>query len=120
MVADRGPPMVERPVRWCPVTAISVLSTEYLRYVITTTVGGVHYNPTSDHVQFAFPAQGQAPATWVDGSWETLTAPTEYVARCLIGPSGAVTLTAGTWDVWIKITDSPEIPVRYADTINIT
>lgn len=70
---------------------------------------GLPYNPTSKTVQLAFPVSGQAPATWVDGTWETT--PSQYLARALVGPGGAIQLDPGTYDVYVKITDDPEIPV---------
>ena len=91
---------------------IYALSTEYVRLQVAATVGGSTYNPTADTVQFAFPTSGVQPTTWYSGSWETING--LYYARCLVGPTGGVTtLTAGTtYDVWVKITDSPEVPVR--------
>ena len=102
-------------------TAISALSTEYLRFPVAATVNGATVNPTGDTVQFAFPAAASAPVTWFAGSWETTAAGT-YVARVLVGPTGGViTLTAGSYyDVYIKITDSPETPVRNLGTLLAT
>ena len=96
----------------------NALTTEYLRFPVSAVVNGAVRNPTSDTVQFAFPATGVAPTVWFSGSWETTTAGT-YIARVLVGPaSGVVTLVAGTdYDVWVKITDSPEVPVRKLITI---
>lgn len=76
------------------------------------------YNPTSDSVVFAFTAPGTKPTgstTWYAGSWEIANG--NYLARCLVGPTGTVTLAAGTYSVWVKITDSPEIPVLEVDTL---
>ncbi len=98
---------------------ISVLSTEYVRYGITSYLNGAPYNPTSDPVWFAFTAPGVDPTVWLVGSWETLTYPTVYVARCLIGPAGTWVSSKGIWDVWIKVQDSPEAPVKPVDTITI-
>ncbi len=42
------------------------------------------------------------PVTKKPGWWETL-----------VGPGNTV-LAAGTWTVWVKVTDSPEIPVLQA------
>ena len=96
---------------------ISALSTEYLRFKVYATVLDAPYNPTSDTVQFAFPASGN-PVTWYAGSWETIG--DQYVARVLVGPTGGVvTLTAGTYSVFMKITDSPEVPVRNLGTLTV-
>ena len=98
-------------------STISVLSTEYLRYTVQATIAGTPYNPSGDTVAFAFPLTGMSPSTWYTGSWEQVGV--TYVARILIGPSGQ-TLSTGSYDVWIKITDSPEIPVRKVDTLTVS
>lgn len=103
----------------------SALSTEYLRYTVKAKLLGVDYNPTADSVQFAFPAAGVAPVTgdWKAGSWETLPTQlngTYYVAKCLVGPTGGViALPAGDYNVYLKITDAPEVPVRLVDTLTV-
>ena len=99
--------------------SISSLATEYVRYQITATIGGAAYTPTADTAQFAFVTSGN-PVTWYAGSWETIGG--QYFARVLVGPGvgGVVTLTAGTWNVWCKITDNPEIPVRLVGTLTVT
>lgn len=92
--------------------ALSTAATEYLRYNVTATAAGVAKNPTTDTVQFAFTASSQSPpVTYFAGSWETANG--AYFAICLVGPAGGVTtLAVGTWTVWIKVTDTPEVPVR--------
>jgi hypothetical protein len=96
-----------------PVTQ-SVLSTQYIQIQITAMASSGIYDPTGDVVQFAFTPVGfpsQQPVTWYAGSWETDPGPV-YWAQCLIGPgSGGVVLAAGLWEVWVKVTDDPEIPV---------
>ena len=93
----------------------SALSLQYVQAAVTATVAGAAYNPTADTVQFAFTANGVQPGTsdWKTGSWDgTNPRPNgSYVAQCLVGPGGAIALTTGTYTVWIKVTDSPEIPV---------
>ena len=100
---------------------VPALSLEYIRVRISAQKNGVVINPTSDAVQMSFPAQGAAPSAWNVGSWETATVngSTEYYARCLVGPGGTVTLTAGKYDIWVKITDSPEIPVIFGGRLVI-
>jgi len=99
---------------------ISSLSTQLVQVPIQATYEGAPYNPTSDVVQFAF-VQGPAyPATWFTGSWQT-TVQGNYLAQCLIGPSGGVTvLTPATYYVWVQITDNPEVPVLTAGSLRIT
>lgn len=108
---------------------VDALSTVYLKTQITAFSGGQLVNPTGDVVQFAFsllPANpsGQPvshypdPATWETGSWETVsvTAPSLYFARILIGPEGTVNLATGVtlpavFYVRCQIQDNPETPV---------
>lgn len=104
--------------------AISHLGTEYVLIPIAATKAGAAYNPTADIVQFAFmPNQVQQPQTadWVNGSWETVSTNIlyPYNAKCLIGPSGATALTTGNYVIYLKITDSPEIPVLISGQLTI-
>lgn len=91
----------------------SALSTDYLQVqIIVKSPAG--YDPTSDQVQFAFTTAALPnvePAAWTTGSWATFPGPA-YWAQCLVGPAnGGVILAQGTWLVWVKITDSPTVPV---------
>jgi hypothetical protein len=100
----------------------SVLSTVYFKSQVTATVNGVYpYNPTSDVVEAAFVAPGTNPAApdWRLGSWETKG--TSYFARALVGPGpGAVIdLPAGTYRMWVRVTDNPEIPVLEAGNVRV-
>ena len=95
---------------------LSHLSTEYVLVPLQVTKAGVPYNPTSDTLQFAFmPNSVQVPVTadWVAGVWESV--PTNiiypYNAKCLVGPTGTTVLTLGTYVMYLKITDNPEVPV---------
>jgi len=93
------------------------LSTEFVRVAIGAVEDGVILDPTVDSLQMAFPLTGVKPIAgdWKSATWETdtSTTPVTYYARALVGPTGVVTLTAGTlYDVYVKITDSPEIVVR--------
>lgn len=101
----------------------SVLSLEYVRVPIAAKEAGVAIVPTADVVRMAFTAADVDPVTldWQVSAWEsdTSTIPTTYLARCLVGPAGTITLTVGVYDVWVKITDSPEIPARRAGTLEI-
>jgi hypothetical protein len=95
---------------------ISHLSTEYVLIPLQVTKAGVPYNPTSDTLQFAFmPNSVQVPVTadWVSGVWETVSTNIiyPYNAKCLVGPTGSTALTLGTYVIYLKITDSPEVPV---------
>lgn len=104
--------------------SIPALSTEYIRVQVSAVKSGVAADPTADGVQFSFPSEGTDPVTWYVGSWETVTSAlgvSTYYARCLVGPSGGVVnLVTGKYDIWVKVTDSPEIPVLNAGTLVVT
>lgn len=91
---------------------ISSLSRQYVKVPVAAKLAGAVVNPTADVVTMAFPVHGSDPATWLAATWETdaTSTPATYLARCNVGPGGTVTLAAGTYDVWVKVTDSPEIP----------
>lgn len=84
---------------------ISSLSTEYVTIDVTATRAGVTLDLSADPVAWAFVDPGLPPVTWVTGDWAA------GKARVLVGPAAAV-LPKGTRDVWLRITDSPEIPIR--------
>lgn len=100
---------------------LSVLDLEYVYVPVSVKKSGSYINPTSDTVTMAFTAGGVDPVggDWKSASWETdsTTTPPTYSARCLVGPGGSFTPTAGTYEVWVKVTDSPEIPVLRSGTV---
>ena len=104
---------------------ISQLSTEYVVIPVQATKSGAAYNPTGDTVQFAFmptPTALPGVSDWVAGSWDTDTSNViyPYSAKCLVGPSGVITLGTGTYVIYLKITDNPEIPVLVGGQLQIT
>jgi hypothetical protein len=98
-------------------------SLEYVQVPVHAESSGAQINPTTDAVHMAFLPGSQAPEAgdWKSGSWDTdaTTTPTTYRAQCLVGPSGTVTLTRGTYAVWVKITDSPEVPMRPVGSLKV-
>lgn len=88
--------------------------------VVVTALGG---NPTTDVVAIAFTAPGADPQTtdWKTASWNTGVNPgvNQYLAQCLVGPGGTVQLTVGTYAIWVRVTDNPEIPALPAGTLQI-
>lgn len=103
--------------------SVSALSLQYIQAQVQATVHNAPYNPTSDAVQFAFsPVEGQ-PSMWLAGSWDSMSAvpgTSTYVAQVLVGPGGGVTtLTAGTYMMWIKVSDVPEIPVLQVGQLTV-
>lgn len=102
----------------------SHLSTEYVLIPVAATKNGAAYNPTGDAVQFAFmPTSTQVPGVsdWVSGAWDTTSGNPiyPYNAKCLVGPGGIINLTQGTYVIYVKITDSPEIPVMVGGQLQI-
>lgn len=106
-----------------------IISAQSKQYVIVEVEGqddnGV-INPTGLAVAFAFLPQDTVPTgatTWYAGSWFTVTQTgldPIYKARVLIGPGGGVvTLTEGSWDVYVRVTHPTEVPIEKADTIYI-
>lgn len=107
-----------------PQYSISSLSTVYFSIPVAATGNnGLPVNPTADPVYFAFKAVGVDPASgdWDTGSWDTYLPPaSKYVAKILIGPGASVNPGAGTWIAWLKITDSPEVPVFEVAELTLT
>lgn len=104
---------------------LSQLATEYVIIPISVTMAGAAYNPTTDTVQFAFmPTVTQVPqvSDWVSGSWITVSSNIlyPYSAQCLVGPAGTITLGIGTYVIYVKVTDSPEIPVLIGGYLQIS
>lgn len=102
---------------------IPASSKVYVRAKVSAKISGVWKDPTADAVKLAFMVGSTAPTSgdWQTGSWETdaTTTPTTYYARCLVGPGGTITLTAGTYEVWVQVTDSPEVPVLQAGPLTV-
>lgn len=102
----------------------SSASLEYIRVgPVAATANGVAVNVSTDVVKMAFLTTGTpAAGDWKSANWETGGPP--YFAVSLVAgagvvspPGGATVLAAGTYVVWLKITDSPEIPARPVDAL---
>ena len=98
---------------------VSALNLSLIRAKVTVREAGALVNLTPDVVQLAFPVHDVAPVggDWKAAAWETdATAnPTNYYARTNVGPGGTVTLVAGLYDVWVKLTHGTEVPVLRCD-----
>lgn len=98
---------------------MSHLSTEYVQVPVSIIASGTPVDPTADTVQFAFVTRRDPQVSdWVNGTWDT--APGGYLAQCLVGPNGDVSLALGTYQIWLKIVDTPEVPVRQVGLLAIT
>jgi hypothetical protein len=98
---------------------VSTQSKEYVKVPVSAKKSGVAFDPSVDVVKMAFSSSehlGAAP-TWQNATWESGAG--QYWARCVVGPGGTVQLAAGTWWVFVQITDSPEIPVVGAGPIEV-
>ncbi len=105
------------------IAEISTASLEYVRVRVQATSSGVAVNPTGDSVSMAFLTTNVAPVSgdFKTATWDTdaTTTPVTYRAQCLVGPSGTVTLAAGTYAVWVKVTDSPEVVVKRCGQLKV-
>jgi hypothetical protein len=105
---------------------MSHLSTKYVYIpVAASQPPGISYDPASDPVSFAFmptPTQVPQPADLVSGSWDSWSSDIiyPYRAKCLVGPSGTITLGTGTYVIYLKITDNPEIPFDIVGQLQIS
>lgn len=102
----------------------SVLSTQLVQIQITVRSPS-SYDPTGDAVAMAFtpqtyPETSPTSGSWVTGSWATFPGPA-YWAQALVGPAnGGTALSLGTYQVWVRITDDPEVPVLQPCLLTIT
>lgn len=91
---------------------IPSLSTEYIHAPIDGPP-----NKTSFDVDMAILPEGQDPTS---GDWK----PAEWAGDdviCLVGPATSIPLTKGVrYEVWVRITASPEIPVLRPGFIHAT
>jgi hypothetical protein len=103
-------------------------SKEYVRVsVLAVNENGAAVNPTVDSVALAFIAEGDpvvASSTFIAGTWETDVSDAAspiYYGRVLAGPGAAYIPVAGTnVDVYIKVSDNPEVPIVKAGTMRFT
>lgn len=103
--------------------AKSRLDTSFVQVPVQAIVDGKSYDPTADVVKLAFMAGWALPGSgdWHAGQWSTSAAAGIYLAQCLVGPgTGGLNLAAGTYTVWVQITDNPEVPVINAGTLAVT
>jgi len=111
-----------------PFPPIAAVSLECVNVTWNSDLDGTSIDPTGQTsgqpelvVQFAFPLTSgnyyapAQPVTWYTASWLLNGTGKGYIAQCLVGPSGVVALSAGlSYDVWSKITGSPESPQKFA------
>lgn len=101
---------------------ISRLTREYARLTIESP-----NDLSAATAEFAFMAAGLIPdeVDWSMGSILSLpSGADQWEARILVGDGGTVTLASPTtypydWQVWLRITDNPERPVRRPGIITV-
>lgn len=103
----------------------SQASLQFVQATVTPIVGGVPYNPTADTVEMTFipPGTSAVGAQWFTGEWassESVGGGGSYLAQCLVGPGGTTQLAPGSYQVCVRVTDNPEIPVMNAYLLTIT
>lgn len=94
---------------------LSALTREYLRLDVTS-----EDDLAGTGVEVAFVALGQDPAEidWVTAdSWAIEDS--TWRARILIGPGGTTDPGQGDHQIWMRLTDTPEIIVRRTDTLTL-
>jgi hypothetical protein len=102
-------------------SVISSSSAEQVPVPVRAIFDGNPHDPTGDQVQVSFTrGYGVKPSSWELGTWGTGSYLGWHTASVLVGPGGVVTLTPGTYTVWVRVADNPEIPVRQAGTVQIT
>jgi hypothetical protein len=80
---------------------------------------GAVVDPTSLTVTASVVSVGNAPGTFTPATWDenTNTDPDTYAVEVEIGPGSTIgTLERGDWWVYVKITDTPELPVLRSPT----
>lgn len=97
-------------------TRLYAQSVEYVRIPVTAVNGaGTALNLSGDTVQVAATRSNASPtvADWRPAVWDN------GQARILIGGPD-FTLTPGDWNLFVKVTDNPELPVLRAGTLTVT
>lgn len=95
---------------------ISSMSKEFVLVPVAAKEEGLPIDPTSSPVEMAFAPADTDPEEWNAATWET--AGSKYYARCLVGP-GVVELEKGLLQVWVRVTDNPEVPVLRAGELRV-
>ena len=96
---------------------IPAASTEYLHGLVTASVP---LDTQVVEVAFITPSGSNPDDTtaWITAAW-TGTAANQRTWQLLIGPGSATPLAVGSYGVWCRVHDDPEIPVRKHDVLTI-
>jgi hypothetical protein len=95
------------------IVRLSKLARPYLYVDLTLTDAGLPVNPSILPVRLALPAAGVDPVSgdWADGEWEHQH-DGSWSARILVGPAGTLTPPPGSRDLWIQVSNDPELLVE--------
>ena len=92
-------------------------------YVTIPVVGvdatGTRIDLSGDAVAIAA-VLGDADATPEEADWLTASWAAAGQATILIGPDGDVELTAGLYQMFVRVTDNPEAPVLRSGALRVT
>lgn len=96
---------------------IPAASTEYLHGLVTASVT---LDAQVVEVAFVTPSNANPDDTtaWITAAWIGDPA-TQRNWQLLIGPGSATPLAVGSYAVWCRVHDTPEIPVRKHDVLTI-
>jgi hypothetical protein len=93
-------------------------SKEYLRVGVTAPTGVVL---SAQAVAFSIVGYGSDPDSYAAAQWDpTQAADNTRDAVLLIGQGTSLALVEGDYEVWVRVTDNPEIPVRSAGLLRVT
>lgn len=96
--------------------SLRIPSTSLEYVLVPVTVDGATPNPGLT-VEMAIIADGtEEPASgdWKTAAWDSGR------ARLLVGTGGDIALTNGNYEIWVRITSSPEVPIRRAGRLVVT
>lgn len=99
----------------------SVLDTEDISIPVRLQLAGSYVNPTTYALSWAFMAnpanQNPGVSDWQTGTWAS-TSSGAYLAQINVGPAGHP-VTAGTWNVWLRVTTPTEVPILIAAILEL-
>lgn len=92
------------------------------RKYVNAVVTALDADPTTLPVTMAFTTGGDPQdSDWQPATWNTGAplGPNQYMAQCLVGPGGTITLAKGSYRYWVKVVSTPEIPEEPAGFLTI-
>lgn len=101
---------------------ISAASVEYVRARVRDQWADAALSGLT--VEVAFVASGAPDEDdWVAASWngtQVVGGETFYVVRVLVGPGADADPGEGDWQMWVRVTASPQVPVLPAGVLRVT